>query len=1233
MNKRNRNNFTTTNENQQTVNVDMKHGYPQYSYNNGVSEFYTIEDHLKSFEWESKLRYLYNSWYIEKLDYIRQLDTIPVTYTDYSLHNKSHSEKIITSIERLLGPERIALLSPGDAWLILQSAYTHDLGMCVTESEKYSFLKSNEVFRKEICRQENQLIFEEILDEIYKRENRYSITRSHDKVRQAAEYWIENRNALYTVDSFRDKVLSDEFSIASYYLNEVVKEFFRGKHAERSRDMLLNRRYNSVERDMIPGHMREAVAQIVYRHCGSPAGIENDLERRQNGFSTGDFIHPRFVAALLRLGDLLDMETTRFNPYFIDGLAYVSSDNKAYLIKDLSVSEILVDRYTISVTSSFETNHIRNFLFRHKDESVNGTISDEKINQIIAKAIKYMRIWMDYIKQNLEWVWAHWDSLAPNDFPGSIAAPIKLVIKLDGKECDENEMELIYEIDPRRTAQIIEGEGFYGSRLVFLREIIQNAADATKLNFYRTYQKDISRLIMNNMHDMYNIHDMHNVQNIDSDIPISRFLTKYKDELNNAKVKVDITFSKEKDVMTVKVTDCGVGITRKRLGAMRCIGATKDLDVENEFLKTPDWLRPTASFGIGMQSAFLVADKFFILTNPIEKEKAGKDTSDDDMQRRISFNNTKLGGDISCIDSVVNPGAAECWEEEPGNLYPNGIRYPNGTRFIIDIDLERPTELIGSYVSCSMEEYITYRMGLVSVLKKRCKEYLEEIFTESLIPIEINIEGIDNSIKYNPTPFAEAIYLPDFQNVRFDIINGVPIAYFWYDNYSIGDHFCALFKYTPTGSNVDNTTKLFYRGIKFGEKEDSLVSFLHLPGLICHIDIMSGNANDFLEVNREYVRKASHAAFLNNSSSGIRSFIDHLLKLAHFLQQNALKSSEYSTVAGVFENLLLFSPDFANMLLLQAVTDSNNASSEAKNYIANIIRSEINTAILNKRNATVTFATEPITNDNQPSPKIIDYYVFNDGSTLELDKTDERFNIVDHNNGIIKAIQNKYAVLSDKKYKSMEAYIVNSYQLSTRKIINIYTLGDDVNITEIDKYSYKIIVRNIINDYKTNNDDTFPVLPAPSKYLQMVDLSPLIIKSPPPIVKDFCDNRYASYVFAPYPTGIIDASLAEQKIIRAMCGINCATEKEKRKNYSTLIRYYLDKKAYRRDDEFFKEYDLIFGDYKIKYKQYYLQMFNYIKKFGGISNEIGANKNEINLENIIIDAIGYFADYLVDILT
>jgi hypothetical protein len=107
---------------------------------------------------------------VDKLILVR--DTFPT----YTLHNEQHSLNIINLMGELLG-DRIGLLDPLEATLLILSAYYHDIGMVFTreevkdileEVEFNNFLQSNskaEVLFKEF-QQQNPGKEKDIPDEI-----------------------------------------------------------------------------------------------------------------------------------------------------------------------------------------------------------------------------------------------------------------------------------------------------------------------------------------------------------------------------------------------------------------------------------------------------------------------------------------------------------------------------------------------------------------------------------------------------------------------------------------------------------------------------------------------------------------------------------------------------------------------------------------------------------------------------------------------------------------------------------------------------------------------------------------------------------------------------------------------------------------------------------------------------------------------------------------------------------
>ena len=76
-----------------------------------------------------------DEWRYHKNQYRNITDTTIYDFQHYSRHDVSHSISILEVIEMILGEKRIVRLSRGDLWLLLEAAYSHDLGMSRTGKE------------------------------------------------------------------------------------------------------------------------------------------------------------------------------------------------------------------------------------------------------------------------------------------------------------------------------------------------------------------------------------------------------------------------------------------------------------------------------------------------------------------------------------------------------------------------------------------------------------------------------------------------------------------------------------------------------------------------------------------------------------------------------------------------------------------------------------------------------------------------------------------------------------------------------------------------------------------------------------------------------------------------------------------------------------------------------------------------------------------------------------------
>ena len=144
---------------------------------------------------------------------------------------------------------------------------------------------------------------------------------------------------------------------------------------------------------------------------------------------------------------------------------------------------------------------------------------------------------------------------------------------------------------------IIEGSGIYSDKMVFLRELIQNAEDASKIQLWRDLQKRPGLYLQPHA----NADDLFHIQPYDLK----------PEAFDSYKITVDMKKEPD-DRFRIRVIDRGTGMNADTVKQMCNVGVSyqQDKTRRREIESMPAWLRPTAGFGIGLQSIFLVTPAF-----------------------------------------------------------------------------------------------------------------------------------------------------------------------------------------------------------------------------------------------------------------------------------------------------------------------------------------------------------------------------------------------------------------------------------------------------------------------------------------------------------------------------------------------------------------------------------------------------------------------------------------------
>lgn len=511
----------------------------------GVYHKYRMETHLKQLCEEDEIyKNLYSSWNLNKKTYSKILMSIPINYPHYSLHDSTHSEKIINNIEMLLGESRIKKLSPTDTWLILNCAYLHDFGMVLLYSKIESEWENKEF-------------------QCFLKESK----NSRDKdLKEAVEY-------LYAL---KDNLKESNFDctwplkIRSYVTN-IISTYFRGKHSSLTREYLNKLDDWSIDltqNGLIQRRLVKLIGEISFLHTQSFEEVMN-LDYISNGYNS-DYIHPRFLAELIRLGDLLDLDNGRFNDYIRKVAGKIPEVSDIHREKHESTTHILITSEKIEVRADC----INEFVYRE------------------------VRNWISFLEQEIKDITLNWTDIIPENFEWYAPRLTKKQLLLNGKPDSNNLTDLKFNISQKKAFEIIEGSNLYENKLTFIREFIQNALDATKIQLWN----DLNEGVYNNFLNGISIYDC-----TPFDIP--------KEIYDNYKILIKIEPLDNEKVKLI-ITDNGTGISLDTLKKLCNVGESYS---ENKILQSmldsiPSWLYPTGGFGIGIQSGFLITDSFVAYT-------------------------------------------------------------------------------------------------------------------------------------------------------------------------------------------------------------------------------------------------------------------------------------------------------------------------------------------------------------------------------------------------------------------------------------------------------------------------------------------------------------------------------------------------------------------------------------------------------------------------------------------
>lgn len=528
---------------------------------------------------------LWHAWCQNKRWLSQLLETTMGSFPAYSKHDESHAKTVLHNIEMILGEKRIKDLSASDCFMLLHTVYIHDIGMVITYEERERIVNNDKFID----------MIKEMEDE-------------NDPVFQRAIKALQKQNYTYE-DVDNEEVMKRLYSdkLAVYYaVLHLLATFRRPEHGELSSERLEDWTLQSEK--LGSGFSMAGIPQRIFLWIAKCAGLHTDskfehimnLAQEDDGYAS-DYLHPRFVAVLLQLGDILDMDNDRFHPLTRECIGALPELSQRHYEKHQAIRRLYIKQDRISIEADCKSQ----------------------------EALRLVRKECDMLRSILTEAGYYWSQICPDKFRGALPTIESVKLYLKGFQIPEELVTAQFRISQKKAFAILEGSNVYKEQFVFLREFLQNAIDASKIQYWnecirtRGYFENKSDMKKMSPDQLGNILST-DVFPIEIEMEIAR-KDAGKDaepiDEEDAKALLD---GKRRDSrqygVKVRIKDFGTGIDKE---SIKCIASVGDSRKRERYIiqDMPEWLKPTAEFGIGLQSAFILTNTFKCNTYTRSNEK------------------------------------------------------------------------------------------------------------------------------------------------------------------------------------------------------------------------------------------------------------------------------------------------------------------------------------------------------------------------------------------------------------------------------------------------------------------------------------------------------------------------------------------------------------------------------------------------------------------------------------
>ena len=475
----------------------------------------------------------------------------PIGLEEYTDHDLNHCYRVAQAIGSILPDDFI--LNYNELNILIYSIVFHDLGMWTKKCEIESALSDDEFMRF------------------------FSNNSSHERIQQAID----------SPDPF-------EKNVGYVLLRQIVAQYNRIKHACRTNHILTaQNQYDGIISRRIPDEYLPLIGIVCAAHDWSDDDVLNSELLDEYRLTTTDYfcndedliVDVRLMAFLLRIGDLLDLDQRRISRIVWQYLDKLSSESEAHWrkhsclhFKKLSPNEIVIE----------------------------GNFNYDRYGSVCTEAYHLATKWCDYLKVEVQ------------TLQKALHSPQRYSMK-SGRRMGDLYIDtsgvkgtgilftnnLSFLMDKTRIIEIL-GDEIYDDKSAFIRELIQNALDATRTQVIADYRSG----------------KFPGYHNLDERVPYDW----PKDIAGKEEYSIKISYGTEyrtidkqnRQLYFFEITDQGIGMTIDQIKKY-FLQIGKSYYKSNEF-KTKYSHSSISRFGIGFLSCLLIGKDIQVVTKSRESD-------------------------------------------------------------------------------------------------------------------------------------------------------------------------------------------------------------------------------------------------------------------------------------------------------------------------------------------------------------------------------------------------------------------------------------------------------------------------------------------------------------------------------------------------------------------------------------------------------------------------------------